>query len=70
MRHLVIRRRNGGKVGSSSQDYESSISDEIFETISEGLKVKGTKCGVNNLRWPCQYEILEKSVENIEQIKS
>ena len=59
MRHFVRQSIKGGKVGAFNQYFESTISDKIFKTISEELNVNGTK-----------YEIIEKYVKYIKDIKS
>ena len=59
MRHFVRESIKGGKVGAFNQYYESKVSDNIFETITEELKIQGTK-----------YEIIEKNVKYIKDIKS
>ena len=48
MRHFVRQSIKGGKVGAFNQPYESQISNKVFETISDELKVIGNK-----------YEIIE-----------
>ena len=59
MRHFGRQSIKGGKVGAFNQSYESQISNKVFETISDELKVNGNK-----------YEIIETYSKYIKEFKN
>ena len=63
MRHFVRKSIKGGRCGIFNQYYISSISDEVFNTISEQLNIQGNKCEVMEKYFEYTYKH-RKIIEN------